>query len=320
MGLFNFNKNKSDKAKKEDKTDTQNLAESAAWYSKASQCLKFGQYAGALECFAKASECDPQNPAILHEMGRVYAILKKQDESLKCYDDAIRLRPNSAVYYHNKGDALASFERYEEADECFKKALELSPDEVIYLSSRALVLAKSKKYREAEEIMKTVCEKEPLEAEHWFNRASYLYDAEEFESAAAFFRAAVEIYPRHSVSHFNCGNCLSKLKRYEEAVFHYDKALKYEKTMTGAMNNKGLALSCLGDHLGACECFKRVLMALPNDADVRYNLGYELFMLERYEEAVSTFDIALSVADDNNRELIDKAREKKAEAISKMKS
>ena len=79
------------------------------------------------------------------------------------------------------------------------------------------------------------------------------------------------------------------------------------------MNNKGLALSCLGRHKEAYDCFRRVLIAQPNNADALFNKGYELSKLERFEEAVSAFDSCLSVA--NDKDLIDRARTEKASAL-----
>ena len=64
--------------------------------------------------------------------------------------------------------------------------------------------------------------------------------------------------------------------------------------MTGAMNNKGLALSCLGKHLEAHDCFRRVLIALPTAPDIWYNKGYELLQLGEINDAVEAFNTALS--------------------------
>ena len=52
-----------------------------------------------------------------------------------------------------------------------------------------------------------------------------------------------------AISYFNCGNALRELVKYEEVVARYDQSLKYDRTMTGTMNNKGLALGCLSRHL-----------------------------------------------------------------------
>jgi tetratricopeptide (TPR) repeat protein len=178
------------------------------------------------------------------------------------------------------------------------------------------MLARDGKFREADDIMAKICEREPRGPEHWFTRAEFLYAAGKLEAALKYYYVVRELSPGHSVSHFNCGNILSKLGKYNEAVECYNKALKYEKTMTGAMNNKGLALSCLGNHKEAYDCFRRVLIAQPNNADALFNKGYELSKLERFEEAVQTFDSCLSVA--NDRDLIERARAEKASALKQI--
>ena len=91
--------------------------------------------------------------------------------------------------------------------------------------------------------------------------------------------------------------------KYEEAVARYDRALKYDRTMTGAMNNKGLALSCLGKHLEAHDCFRRVLIALPTAPDIWYNKGYELLQLGEINDAVEAFNTALSYCSNDDTEL-----------------
>jgi tetratricopeptide (TPR) repeat protein len=287
---------------------------SARRMAEATGFLLYNRYSDALFCVVKAIEADPDNAPAWHEKGRILAQLGKTEESLACYDKAIALRPETAVYYHNKGDTLAIFGEYEEADRYFLKAVSFEPENVVFLTSHARMLAKAEKYAEADLVLKTVCELEPRGPEHWFNRAALLADAGKSGDAFACYKAVIAIAPGHAVSYYNCGNILREQENYEDAVYYYEKALKYDRTMTGAMNNKGLALSCLGRHTEAYDCFRRVLIALPEAPDIWYNQGYELLMLGYPDDAVKAFDTALSYCTDQDTDLSARCREMKERA------
>ena len=87
--------------------------------------------------------------------------------------------------------------------------------------------------------------------------------------------------------------------------------------MTGAMNNKGLALSCLGKHLEAHDCFRRVLIALPTAPDIWYNKGYELLQLGEINDAVEAFNTALSYCSNDDTELKVRINVEKEKALKR---
>ncbi|MDU9376602.1 Beta-barrel assembly-enhancing protease [Methanocorpusculaceae archaeon Sp1] len=309
MGLF-------DRIKKTESNKDTQAADSARYYSDAISYLRYDRYNDALWCLDKAITADPNNAPAWNDKGRILASRGKRDEAVLCYDKAIELRPTTAVYYHNKGDTLASFGENEAADICFTEALKHEPDNVVYLTSHARMLSAAKNYKEADAVMVCVCELEPRAPEHWFNRATMLYEAGKLEDAIACYSAVIEIAPGHAVSYFNCGNAYRELGDYEKAVYYYDRALKYDRTMTGAMNNKGLSLSCLEKHLEAYDCFRRVLIALPNAPDIWYNKGYELLMLGEKSDAVEAFNTALSHCTEKDAELITRIQTEKRKAES----
>ncbi|HJJ92913.1 MAG TPA: tetratricopeptide repeat protein, partial [Methanocorpusculum sp.] len=70
-----------------------------------------------------------------------------------------------------------------------------------------------------------------------------------------------------------------------------------------AMNNKGLALSCLGKHREAYDCFCHALITLPQSPDLWYNKGYELLQLAEFSDAVAAFHTALSLCSPTDIEL-----------------
>ena len=289
---------------------------SARWQAEAASYLQYNRYNDALYCYDQAVSADPESAPAWHGKGQLLAKFGKKEESLACYDHAISLRPDSAVYYHNKGDALSAFGDMDAAVPCFQKALSYEPDNVIFLTSYARILAHFGRFREADGVMVHVCELEPRAPEHWFYRATMLFDAEKLDDAFACYRAVLEIAPGHAPSYFNCGNICREQEKYAEAVSYYDRALKYDRTMTGAMNNKGLALSCLGKHREAFDCFRRVLIALPDAPDIWYNKGYELLQLGYPDDAVAAFDTALQNCTDTQTELAERCRAAKADALA----
>jgi tetratricopeptide (TPR) repeat protein len=82
---------------------------------------KLGKHNGAIECFDKALQVDPNNPYAWTNKGYVLHGLGKYKEAIEYYDKALQVDPNNVLALNIKGAALNKLGRHKEAKELTQK-------------------------------------------------------------------------------------------------------------------------------------------------------------------------------------------------------
>ena len=75
-------------------------------------------------------------------------------------------------------------------------------------------------------------------------------------------------------------------RKFREAVSFYDLVLQDHPDHVGALNNKGYALSKLGDYRGAISCYEAALESDPDDTSVTINKISSLRNHKRPQDAM----------------------------------
>ncbi|MFE4107263.1 tetratricopeptide repeat protein [Almyronema epifaneia] len=111
-----------------------------------------------------------------------------------------------------------------------------------------------------------------------------------------------------------------KRDHYRKAIQDYDKALALKADLTWALYNKGLALfkvaqqqqagnSSLADYDQALANFDQAIQFDPEYEDAWYRRGLALTELQRYEEAIASYDKAIECAESRNDDQIQKVNQ-----------
>ena len=93
----------------------------------------------------------------------------------------------------------------------------------------------------------------------------------------------------------NKGLALSELGKHQEAIECYDNSLEINPRDISAWNNKGIALKHLGKHQEAMGCFDKALEINPRDDAASVNKGIALNKLGKYDDAIGCFDKVLEI-------------------------
>lgn len=91
------------------------------------------------------------------------------------------------------------------------------------------------------------------------------------------------------------GNELCNSGNFKEAIEAYDAALKADRTLVDAWNNKGIAQANLGDFDDALKSFDEALKISPKHVFTMNNKGMVLGMQDKFEEALRCFEAAIAV-------------------------
>jgi tetratricopeptide (TPR) repeat protein len=136
---------------------------------------------------------------------------------------------------------------------------------------------------------------------------SALYDLECYEEAIASYDQAIAIQPDYPDAWNNRGLALSALGQQPEAIASYDQAIKIKPDDYRAWDNRGDVFKDLKQYEAAIESYDR---AIAINSEYRYpwsSRAVALMKLGRYEEAHQSFDRALNLKPDWAGALYDKA-------------
>lgn len=101
---------------------------------------------------------------------------------------------------------------------------------------------------------------------------------------------SLSLNPYHQKGHYNFANTIYKLGEAERAIEHYKKAVEIDKVFYQGFNNLGSVYfkeKSVPNHLEkSLECFKKVVELKPDYPSGQYNIGYILYLLGRYKEAI----------------------------------
>lgn len=110
--------------------------------------------------------------------------------------------------------------------------------------------------------------------------------------AARAYTSVLRVEPTHGEALQALGLIYLQSKRQEEARSLLEKAVESDESLWKAHNGLGVIADLRGDYAGAEAAYNAALKARPDDALLRNNRGYSLYLQGRYDEAERDFRAA----------------------------
>lgn len=228
-----------------------------------------------------------------------YLLTKKQyPEALTAFYRAIALDENHSEAWIGCGRVLQQMEEYDRAIAALDRALNINPNSSMASIVRGLIYKQAERYEEA-----LADFEKALEADrNWgdfdranvaIHRGSVLWRLDKREEAIAAFEQATELNDQFALAWFNLGTAFLQQASgllqeqeteaaktpLEQAITAYDQALESQGTWglhTGpasAWYNRGVALELLEKYEEAMESYDRALRMTPNHTKARQRLA-----------------------------------------------
>lgn len=146
----------------------------------------------------------------------------------------------------------------------------------------------------AERALNEVIKQKPDELDAHILLASVYSDQRNYSSSVSAYKKIIELRPNLDTAHFGLGVVYLKMRRWREAIAPLEKAVQLNMDNKEAYFHIGMAYQELTEFEKASEAYKSYLQTNPeNRAEVYRQLGICQEKLERYEDAVVSFQEAL---------------------------
>jgi tetratricopeptide (TPR) repeat protein len=205
--------------------------DAGVWLEEGLAFADSSNYAGAIECYDKALELDPDSAQAWSSKGDAQYYQGRYDQSLKSYDKALEIDDGLAAAWQGKGGVLAAKGDHEGAIKCYDRAMALGPP----LAGFCLCL----KGQSEAALGKS------SEAEATFAKA---LDASEEELKAN---------PDVATCWGTKGAVLAALGRHEDALECYEQALEINPKDAVITYYRGLSLLALGKDAESDDAIKK---------------------------------------------------------------
>ncbi|MGO9136412.1 MAG: tetratricopeptide repeat protein [Syntrophales bacterium] len=221
-----------------------------------------GDYERLLDICERAAAAQPDDIALLNDLGDAYLKVGKAGESVRVFRKMAEMEPDASATYCRLGDALVQAGDLDDAEAAYRRAVEIDPSE----------------------------------AGNFYNRLANVYCNEGHdEKAESAFRKCIEFGFDNPMYHCGLGDVLVKRGKIDDAQRVYEEVVDLHRASAGAYYNRFGNTLARGKHHGqAIEAFKKAIAADPRNpfyyvhlADSYAALGLSDAAEETYRQAES---------------------------------
>lgn len=227
----------------------------------------------------------------------------KYDKSTLCYNAALKIDPNDVYLLNKQGDNLSRLGDFRQAIECYDKALVIEEDNEYIINNKAIALLNAGDVFAALDASDAAYESNPNNPLVLYWRGFILEVLNAHDEALEIYDKLIKIDGENPEVWNARGNLLTDMGKPNEAIESFNKAVELSlddsEKDADALNRMGNAYIDLGQFDNALECYNAAINIEKNNVDFLLNKGVVLMELQKFEEAITSFDKVLLKNPDN---------------------
>ena len=248
-------------------------------------------------------ESDPENTALLVELGAVRLKQSNNDAALQTYEQVLARHPDEASARAGEVQAAVAAalndRREGKNDEALRHLLEgrrYVADSPELLTDFGIQAESMRLFEDAEAALKQAHQLAPDDARTLYALARVETDREEFPEAEANLRAYLKPMPSDATAHYGLGHVLHLEARDDEAKVELQRSIALHPNQTESFYELGeVALDYHAD-ADATADFEKVLAAAPQHGGALTGMGILACRRKDFEEAKGFLEKAVAVA------------------------
>ena len=229
--------------------------------------------------------------------GAEFTRRKRWSEAEASFRRARKLQPGRADCWDGLGVVAFETSRHAEAERLFRKALELDRNNAAYHDHLGITLRALKRLPEAIQEFELALELAPRRVTTLSNFGNTLTEAGEVDRAVEMLERAVALSPHSSLFRVNLARTLLKQGKGADALIHIDKARELAPSPEKD-TDRGHALMLLERYEEAIATYQHAAKAGLRDFQMFHNLGTALQYFGRLDEAAEAYRTAVEIKPD----------------------
>ena len=258
-------------------------------------------YALTLTLAMATLECPAQSAAAMGQE-RQSALASEQQgqypEAEAAWHAVLNTHPADAEAYAHLGLLEARQEHYKEAVPLYRKALALNPSMPGLRLNLGLALFKSGALKDAADTFTPLLKSQPDSSPEALRLTTLIglarYGAGDYAAAVPYLRKAMASEPQNLPFRLALAHSCLWSKQYQCVLDVYHEILLLNAESAEADMLAGEALDEMKDKAGAAQQFRAAVKADPKVPNVHFGLGYLLWGLLQFDEAIQEFQAELA--------------------------
>jgi serine/threonine protein kinase len=262
--------------------------------------LRLQHYEQALAAYEQAIGLFPENAEAYIGQGSALFRLQRYTQTLQATEQALQLNPKSDSAYHWKSNALFRLGRHTQALAAAEQALQLNAKSAWAHNARGNALGALGRDTEALASYETATVMDPHQPDILFNKGRILLALQHYQKAIRESEQLLRLSPNDGRAYFLRGEAFFGMRQYRQAIAVYDQVLRSDirdpsLPYASIYHKKALVLNTLADYEEALEAAEQALRLTPVNPSVQKIKAEALHGLGRDVEALSVYDLIVSV-------------------------
>jgi tetratricopeptide (TPR) repeat protein len=249
----------------------------------------------AAECFTKARNADPSNPAVWNNLGLLSHQQREYKNAVEFFRKAIDV-DKKPTYLVNEGNALAMLGNYAEAQSSYQEALDMDPIAENALLSMAKLHIHLYQHQQAAFFLQKLVRTYQKASHHYELSVVYLDMGKVSEALQMLYSLAGKTPSPFTYFQIGRGEFMSK--NYGIAETYFKQALAEIPDHKSFRHYLALNYLAMGDVDEGVRQLRMVLKLYPEDFEILTELGVVLCGIQEFQDAMECFHKALSYQPD----------------------
>ncbi|HHV72193.1 MAG TPA: tetratricopeptide repeat protein [Clostridia bacterium] len=271
-----------------------------SWLKRAVFLIKKGMYELAYECGQNALATSKKNGELFGILACLAFRLNYHKEFIEFYSEALKFNIKDINIVIQLSNCMIKTENYEDALKLIEKNIKREPNNLILLNNKGYCLNMLNQHAQALSIYLKAHNINPMDTEIINNIGTTYLKMNNAYEAQKWYDIGLKIQPNAAMFN-NKAVCLELLGQYEEAAIFYRKAANLEPHNPIYEKNHRLSLIKAHKYENVIDsCLKLFKTGNNIDADTYEEIGYCLYQLKKYDDALRMFYAGLALQPNNS--------------------